>query len=71
MKRPVHSHPAVALWSQLVRDLAHIKALRRKAEAGDPEALETFWEIARGMEVKMAIRREMVEPGESAGRDRT
>ena len=65
---PVSTHtepPADALWSQLVRDLAHIKALRKRAEAGDLEAAGKFWELARGMEVKMAIRRGMVEPGES------
>ena len=47
-----------------MRDLAHIKALRKRAEAGDPEALERFWELAREMEVKLAIRRGMVGEGE-------
>ena len=60
MKENDHAAPAVALWSQLVRDLAHIKALRKRAEAGDPEAERQFWELARGMEVKLAIHWGMV-----------
>ena len=53
-----------ALWSQLVRDLAHIKTLQRKAEAGDTEAEQEFWERARGMEVKLAIRRGIADADE-------
>ena len=41
------------------------QVLQRYDEAGDTEAEQLFWERARGMEVKMAIRRGMAgEDGE-------
>ena len=43
-----------------MRDLAHIKAMQRRAEGGDTEAEQQFWELAGAMQVKMAIRRGMV-----------
>ena len=49
--------PVDALCSQPVRDLAHIKALQRRTEAGDQEAKQESWQLAGATQVKMAIRR--------------
>ena len=40
------------------------KALLPVAEAGDPEAVREFWELAGAMQVKLAIHRGMIKPGE-------